>query len=702
MNGSTWYSDRSSQRLGGGIHEVEQISALSAKVDNVATMVQKLAQITLQNQNVSYVSTPPSPSRQVMICDLCGGGHNLGECLNDDTNSQSSVEHINLVGYNRPQQPFQPQGAYAPNNSRNHPGFSWSNPNGAANPQSYGNRNPPPGFQGQQNFRGGPTQQFRSTQGFQPQAPTIQPSPPLPTLEAPPPPNWEAMMQMMLKSQLQSEERYKQMSEKIDQLSAHNKMLERQIANQASTSSTKVTGKLPACPENPREHVNAIITRSGKKLEEPPLPVEKPRPSKIIDVEIEEKLEEEEANPPLLNMASKTRNPKRNRGESSRQPQAQHHAPQYEIFNTPGAHERYQACISKRPIKAERGIEIITPDAWNWGTSFLAQPSDALNYIVREFYANAKDGAETHRCIVRGVAVDFSPTAINAYYGTTNHRGYDYYHRDLRSGNITQADLDTIARSFHQDAEWNIRNEVAVHMDYRFFFPLDRAITDFVRAKLIPNLHRGNVKRDLVFLTYCIKEHKTIDIGRFISRSISDIAQTEAKTRCFLGHPSLITELCRRAGVPIIENQEVRLPPQLYLSQHHIQTRYGQGHVPVPDPQDAENEEQAHGEVMEDPAPAAHAPNQFPPQYNMEQYFARQEEFMRRQAEFMTRHERYMRRNDDINWFVGTSAHQHNLAAQGFTPQFPPPPPWLQDPQFIPAYYSSQFPPPPPPEGDHQ
>ncbi|XP_031116500.1 uncharacterized protein LOC116020158 [Ipomoea triloba] len=166
MNGSTWYYDRSSQRLGGGIHEVEQISALSAKVYNVATMVQKLAQITLQNRNVSYVSTPSSPSRQVMICDLCGEGHNLGECLNDDTNSQSSVEHIDLVGYNRPQQSFQPQGAYNPNAPRNHPGFSWSNPNGATNPQSYGNRNSPPGFQGQQNFRGGQTQPFRPTQGF--------------------------------------------------------------------------------------------------------------------------------------------------------------------------------------------------------------------------------------------------------------------------------------------------------------------------------------------------------------------------------------------------------------------------------------------------------------------------------------------------------------------------------------------------------
>nr|GMD82604.1 uncharacterized protein LOC109169324 [Ipomoea batatas] len=335
-------------------------------------------------------------------------------------------------------------------------------------------------------------------------------------------------------------------------------------------------------------------------------------------------------------MAPKTINPKRNRGESSQQPQEQPRAAQYATFNTRGARDRYQTCISKRPIKPERGIKIVAPDAWNWGNSFLAQPGDAFDSIVYEFYANAKDGVETHQCIVRGVAVDFSPAAINAYYGTTNHGGYDYYHRDLRPGRITQEDLDNIAQSFHHDAGWNIRNGVAAHMDYRFFFPLDRAIIDFIRAKLIPNSHRGNVKRDLVFLTYCIKEQRTIDIGRLISRSISEIAQAEAKSCCYLGHPSLITKLCRLAGVPIIENQEVR------------------------------------------------------------------EEFMRRHEKFMTRHVGYMRRSDDINWFVGKSAHQHNLAAQGLTPQFPPPPPWLQDPQFIPAYYTSQFPPPPPPEGDHQ
>nr|GMC63941.1 uncharacterized protein LOC109166481 [Ipomoea batatas] len=213
-NGTTWYSERSSQRLVGGFHDVDQISALSAKVDNMASMVQKIAQITLNNQNVSYASSTSIPPRQIMMCDLCGGEHNLGECLNEDMGSQSTMEQVDLVGYGRQQQSFQPQGAYNPNASRNHPGFSWSNPMGAANPQSFGNRGPPPGFQGQQNYRGGQQQQqSRQNLGFQNS--NAQPRQPL---EKQPPPNWEAMIEMMFKSQMQSEEKIRQVSDKLDQL----------------------------------------------------------------------------------------------------------------------------------------------------------------------------------------------------------------------------------------------------------------------------------------------------------------------------------------------------------------------------------------------------------------------------------------------------------------------------------------------------
>nr|GLL17124.1 uncharacterized protein LOC109116039 [Ipomoea trifida] len=65
----------------------------------MASMVQKIAQITLNNQNVSYASSTSIPPRQIMMCDLCGGEHNLGECLNDDMGSQSTMEQVDLVGY---------------------------------------------------------------------------------------------------------------------------------------------------------------------------------------------------------------------------------------------------------------------------------------------------------------------------------------------------------------------------------------------------------------------------------------------------------------------------------------------------------------------------------------------------------------------------------------------------------------------------
>ncbi|XP_019158518.1 PREDICTED: uncharacterized protein LOC109155287 [Ipomoea nil] len=192
MNGSTWYTERSSQKLVGGIHEAEQLTALSTKIDNVVSMVQKLAQITVQKHNS-----------------------------------------------------FQPQGGYNPNNSRNHPDFSWSNRMGAVNPQHFVNRGP---------------LGFQSTQ--------VQSQ--LPTLEAPPQSNLEAIVEKILKSQLQSEE------------------------------STRVTGKLPASTENPREHVNAIVTRSDKVLEEPSPPIKASIPNRTVEEEIQRILENVEVEPTIV------------------------------------------------------------------------------------------------------------------------------------------------------------------------------------------------------------------------------------------------------------------------------------------------------------------------------------------------------------------------------------------------------------------
>ena len=66
----------------------------------------------------------------------------------------------------------------------------------------------------------------------------------------------------------QNEEQFKQLNSRLDQFATHNRILETQIAQQASTSNTKPLGKLPSQPEYvQKEFCQAITLRNGKKVE---------------------------------------------------------------------------------------------------------------------------------------------------------------------------------------------------------------------------------------------------------------------------------------------------------------------------------------------------------------------------------------------------------------------------------------------------
>ncbi|CAH9064555.1 unnamed protein product [Cuscuta epithymum] len=248
-NSASWYSERSTQKLGAGIYEVDQTTALTAKVDSLTNMIQKLTE--KQSSSTSSTSTNPSSSlAQVLFCELCGGGHSFKECnlleLTQNVPSGPTVEQADAI-YGRPQVPY--QGNYNPQ-GKTHPGFSWSNPSGATN-SPYPSKPTPPGFQNQQ--------------GYPPQQ------------QLPPPPqqqqfvgvnDFQRMMQGITNQ-------FSQLTAQLNQIQAHNKMLESQIASFASPSTSKAQGKLPAYSEHPRENVSAITTRSGKQLSDPPLVVEK-------------------------------------------------------------------------------------------------------------------------------------------------------------------------------------------------------------------------------------------------------------------------------------------------------------------------------------------------------------------------------------------------------------------------------------------
>ena len=73
------------------------------------------------------------------------------------------------------------------------------------------------------------------------------------------------MMEIMLLAQQKQDEYIKQLASKADVLTSHNKMLEAQIAQQATSSST-YPGKLPRKPESkPREQCNCVTLEGGSK-----------------------------------------------------------------------------------------------------------------------------------------------------------------------------------------------------------------------------------------------------------------------------------------------------------------------------------------------------------------------------------------------------------------------------------------------------
>ncbi|XP_057989123.1 uncharacterized protein LOC131172194 [Hevea brasiliensis] len=75
----------------------------------------------------------------------------------------------------------------------------------------------------------------------------------------------KSMMEKFLAAQQKQGEMIQQLTSRIDQLATHNRMLENQIAQQASSFS-KAQGKLPSQPENPREHCKVVILKINEEV----------------------------------------------------------------------------------------------------------------------------------------------------------------------------------------------------------------------------------------------------------------------------------------------------------------------------------------------------------------------------------------------------------------------------------------------------
>ncbi|CAN0898822.1 Retrovirus-related Pol polyprotein from transposon 17.6 [Linum grandiflorum] len=116
-----WGAVDRTQPKRGGLHAIDEISALHAKIE---ALTASLAQVTTK---------PPTA-----ICEVCIGPHSIEHCPLFATSS-SNVEQVNYMGNRPPNQAGAYSNTYNPG-WRNHPNFSWSNNNQNVN-------RPPPGFE---------------------------------------------------------------------------------------------------------------------------------------------------------------------------------------------------------------------------------------------------------------------------------------------------------------------------------------------------------------------------------------------------------------------------------------------------------------------------------------------------------------------------------------------------------------------------
>ncbi|XP_057543958.1 uncharacterized protein LOC130823355 [Amaranthus tricolor] len=211
----------------GGRYEVDAIVALT---NNVRALTRKVEQLDVATVN--------------KVCGACGlNGHSSVDCQLQ-AEGVAAVEQVNAIQNQNARQQYNPYSNTFNPEWRDHPNFSYRN-NNAQNPSS--SYNIPSGFQQRPPF---PPQQ-----------------------QHPPKSNLESLMENFIATQSKQNEHF---STSINQILAHNKMIDTQMAQMAQQLSNLSVqkGQFPGNTEknpttSPHQQLNAVTTRSGRTLHDP-------------------------------------------------------------------------------------------------------------------------------------------------------------------------------------------------------------------------------------------------------------------------------------------------------------------------------------------------------------------------------------------------------------------------------------------------
>ena len=177
----------------------------------------------------------------------------------------------------------------------------------------------------------------------------------------------------------------------------------------------------------------------------------------------------------------------------------------------------------------------------------LCQPPRlAAMSVVPEFYANLVSHI-VKKVRVRGVLVDFSAESINQFYNL-NHVPSEPFDRLYE-----RPDYPEVIRVLKKGwGEWKLNNDRhAVHFKAKHLAYIPKVSHHFITSRLIPTTNVCEVTAKRVLLNYAIIQDIPFDVGQIIEDAI--LHNRDSKMN--LGHPFLIYGLCKRAEVPLDDNE---------------------------------------------------------------------------------------------------------------------------------------------------
>ncbi|KOM51378.1 hypothetical protein LR48_Vigan09g003700 [Vigna angularis] len=198
-------------------------------------------------------------------------------------------------------------------------------------------------------------------------------------------------------------------------------------------------------------------------------------------------------------------------------------------------HEKHFKVVQDRRLLMERKVGMIPNFAPQFGEQLLGNdwgklatyPTPANIAVVKEFYTNARKigdyPAKNYLGYVRGHAIRYDPDSINNFLDTVWAGEQCQFALCMEEG----ADFDDVERVLCVPRGHFQRNRTGSVVNIRGtdLSPLAKAL-----------------------LLYCAIRNLNVNIGQIIADEIRMCANT-TNSKAPLGHPSLITHLCKIAGV---------------------------------------------------------------------------------------------------------------------------------------------------------